>query len=100
MVQTTYTDLRARLAEYMDRAIENNEIIFISRKKSPKVAMIAVSELEGLMETAHLLRSPENRRRLFDAYKRAEERTVEPSSLQELLVEVGLIEEKATAKKG
>lgn len=93
MVQTTYTNLRARLAEYLDRAAEDNEIIFVNRKKSASVAMIAASELESLLETVHLLRSPENRRRLMEAYRRAEEQSVEPSSAEELFKEVGLGEE-------
>ncbi len=95
MVQTTYTNVRARLAEYMDRAVEDNEIVIINRKRTPAVAMIAVSELESLLETAHLLRSPKNRQRLLDANKRAEERSVEPSTPEELFEEVGLVEEKA-----
>ena len=97
MVKTTYTNVRANLAKYMDRAVEDNEIIFISRKKEEMVAMLSASELESLLETAHLLRSPANRKRLFEAYKRAEERTVEPSSLDELLQEVGLDTGKASA---
>ena len=84
MVQTTYTNLRARLAEYMDRAIEDNEIVIINRNKKAAVAMIAVAELESLLETAHLLRSPRNRKRLFEAYRRAEEQSVKPSLPEEL----------------
>lgn len=95
MVQTTYTNFRAKLAEFMDRAVENNEVILVTRNKSASVAMIAVSELEGLLETAHLLRSPENRRRLLDAYQRAGEHTVAPSSPEQLFREIGLGEEAA-----
>ena len=76
---------------------DDNEIIVINRNKTAMVAMIAMSELESILETAHLLRSPKNRRRLFAAYQRAEEQTVKPSSLEELLVEVGLARGKATA---
>ena len=95
MVQTTYTNVRANLAKFMNLATEDNEIVFISRNKVVTVAMIAVSELESLLETAHLLKSPKNRQRLFEAYRRAEERTIEPSTPEELFKEVGLVEKKA-----
>ncbi|MCE5273151.1 type II toxin-antitoxin system Phd/YefM family antitoxin [bacterium] len=92
MVQTTYTALRGNLAEFMDRAVEDSEIIIVHRNKVPAVAMLAATELESLLETLYLLRSPNNRRRLFSAFKRAEEGTVTPSSLDDLLKEVGLAE--------
>jgi antitoxin YefM len=94
MVNTTYTNLRARLAEFMDRVVDDNEIVLVSRNKTEAVAMIAVSELEGLLETAHLLRSPANRKRLMDAYQRAGEQTVEPSTPEDLVREVGLGEKE------
>ena len=98
MVQTTYTKLRANLAKYMDRATEDSEIIFISRKKSTDVAMLAATELESLLETAHLLSSPVNRKRLLEAYVRAEERTEEPMTLDDLRAEVGLTPKAAEVK--
>jgi antitoxin YefM len=94
MVHTTYTRARANLAEYLNRTTEDNEIVIIDRKKSAAVALIAASELESLLETAHLFRSPENRKRLFQAYNRAEERSVEPSSVEELCKEIGLVEDQ------
>lgn len=97
MVQTTYTNMRKNLAEYMDRAIDDSEIIVINRNKIASVAMIAVAELESLLEMAHLFKSPKNRKRLFDAYQRAESGTVAPQSLEELRREVGLVEERASA---
>ena len=97
MVQTTYTNLRKNLKEYMDRAVDDSEIIVINRNKTAAVAMIAIEELESLLELAHLFKSPKNRKRLFDAYHRAQEGSVAPQSLEELRREVGLVEEKASA---
>jgi antitoxin YefM len=42
------------------------------------------------METIHLLRSPENARRLLTALNRAYEDSVQPSSLDELKRELGI----------
>jgi antitoxin YefM len=52
--------------------------------------LIAVDELSGLLETAHLLRSPKNAERLLTALARAQRRTLSPQALDELRREVGL----------
>jgi antitoxin YefM len=44
----------------------------IRRRGSEDVALVAAAELRGLMETAHLLRSPKNARRLLTAVLRAQ----------------------------
>jgi len=71
-VETTYSQLRQELASYLDRVVSEGEVIIVRRKKAEDVAMISAAELAGLMETAHLLRSPENARRLTKALRRAE----------------------------
>ena len=43
----------------------------IRRRGSEDVALIAADELESLLETAHLLRSPRNADRLLTARQRA-----------------------------
>src|SRR5689334_16655115 len=93
-VETTYTDAREHLAEYMDRAVQDREVIIVHRTRrasaqqvrhpAPDVALIAADELESLMETAHLLRSPANAIRLLTALKRALENTVAPASVETL----------------
>ena len=71
-VETTYTNLRATLARTLDRVVNNQEVIIIRRKSARDVALVPASELAGLIETAHLLRSPRNARRLLAALRRAE----------------------------
>ena len=61
--QTTYTDARTHLAKYMDETVSSREPVIIHRRKAEDVALIALSELESLMETVHLLRSPRNAER-------------------------------------
>ena len=65
--ETSYTDLRENLASYLDRVIDDREVVVIKRRGARDVAMIAADELAGYLETAHLLRSPANARRLMQA---------------------------------
>jgi antitoxin YefM len=89
-IQTTYTKARANLAQLLDEVVDNNEVVIITRRGSEDVAMISASELSGLAETAHLLRSPKNAERLLRALERAQARTGKPQTVDELKREVGL----------
>lgn len=70
-IQTTYSNARAHLAQLWDEVTQHQEVVVITRRGSEDVAMIAASELASLLETAHLLRSPKNARRLLTALNRA-----------------------------
>lgn len=54
-------------ATILDSVVENKEEAVITRDEREAVVMISQSEYEALKETAHLLRSPENARRLSSA---------------------------------
>jgi antitoxin YefM len=69
--ETTYTHARAHFAALCDEAISTREPIIIHRRGTEDVALIAADDLRGLMETAHLLRSPKNAERLLTALARA-----------------------------
>lgn len=70
-IQSTYSNARANLAALLDRVAADREIVIISRRGCEDVALVAASELSGLLETAHLLRSPKNAQRLLTALNRA-----------------------------
>jgi antitoxin YefM len=70
-IQTTYSRARNGLAKLLDQVAQEREVIVIHRKGGEAVAMIAASELESLLETAYLLRSPANAERLLSALGRA-----------------------------
>jgi antitoxin YefM len=89
-IQTTYSSARANLASLLDQAADNREIVIISRRGSEDVALVAVSELSSLLETAHLLRSPKNAQRLLAALKRATTRKIKPQTIEKLRREMGL----------
>lgn len=88
--QTTYSNARANLATLLDQVAANREIVIISRRGAEDVALVAASELASLLETAHLLRSPENARRLLTALHRAQAKKLKPQPLEKLRQELGL----------
>jgi antitoxin YefM len=82
--ETTYTSLRENLASVLDRVVDQQETVIVRRRGSRDVALIPASELAGLVETAHLLRSPENARRLLAAVRRAEREKSKAGTIGEL----------------
>jgi len=82
--ETTYTRLRANLSSILDQVVDEQEPVIVRRKGARAVALIPAAELASLLETAHLLRSPVNARRLLAALRRADRRTVKPSTVAHL----------------
>lgn len=90
MLQTNYTNARANFAGLCDQVIENREIVLIRRRNGNNVAMIAADELQSLVETSHLMRSPKNAERLLSALERALKNSGVASSVASLRSEIGL----------
>ena len=84
VAKTTYSNARQSFRALWDEVISTREPIFITRRGTENVALISADELSSVMETIHLLRSPENARRLLTALNRAYEDSVQSSSLDEL----------------
>jgi len=93
-IQTTYSNARENLATLLEQVTEDREIVIISRRGYDDVALVAVSELAGLLETAHLLRSPKNAQRLLKALRRAQTRILKPQPLEKLRQDLGLDEKE------
>ncbi len=89
-IETTYTSLRARLASVLDKVVKDQEVVIVRRRGAKDVALIPAEELAGLMETAHLLRSPKNAKRLLTALRRADRRSGKPETVRQLRRELGL----------
>jgi antitoxin YefM len=89
-IQATYSAARANLASLLDQVTGNREVVIINRRGEEDVAMVSAAELSSLLETAHLLRSPANARRLLTALRRATAKKLKPQSLARLRQEVGL----------
>ncbi len=63
----TYSHARANLAKTIDAVCDNHEPIIITKKNDRSVVMLSLEDYQALEETAYLLRSPANARRLLDA---------------------------------
>ncbi|CAN5231305.1 type II toxin-antitoxin system prevent-host-death family antitoxin [soil metagenome] len=91
-VHTTYTQARANLAKLCDAVVQRRETVIIRRRAAEDVALVSAAELESLIETAHLLRSPKNAERLLKALDRARRRKGVPRSMEGLRKEIELEE--------
>ena len=90
---TTYTAARATLAALCDEVASTREPVIIRRRNAEDVALVSASELESLLETAHLLRSPKNAERLLSAISRAQRNVLQPTSVDELREQLAVGEE-------
>ena len=88
--KTTYSQARANFASLCNRVAQDREIVYINRRNAEDVALVSASELDSLLETAHLLRSPKNAQRLLTAINRALSNAETHQSLEELKAETGL----------
>lgn len=73
MTVITYTEARQNLAKTMDKVCEDHETVIVTRKKSNSVVIMSLEDYEALEETAYLLRSPKNTRRLIESIAQLEE---------------------------
>ncbi len=73
MKALTYTSARQNLARTMDEVCEDHAPVIITRNKSESVVMISLEDYEALEETAYLLRSPKNARRLIESIAQLED---------------------------
>jgi antitoxin YefM len=63
----TYTAVRANLANTMDRVCNDHEALIITRNGEQSVVMLSLEDYKALEETAYLMRTPANARRLLAA---------------------------------
>ena len=72
MKTMTYSESRARYAETLNAVTDDREEVVITRAGHDPVVMVALDDYESLKETAYLLKSPENARRLLASIDRLE----------------------------
>jgi antitoxin YefM len=88
--EATYTRARATFAKLCDQVSSTREPVIIHRRNAEDVALISIDELESLIETAHVLRSPKNTKRLLTALDRAQNKKGKPETVAKLRRDVGL----------
>ena len=62
----SYTAASADLATTMDRVCDDHEPLIITRNDQQSVVLLSLEDFAALEETAFLLRSPANARRLMN----------------------------------
>jgi antitoxin YefM len=72
MKTMSYTESRANYAEVLDAVTNDREEVVITRAGHEPVVIVSLADYESLRETAYLMRSPANARRLLDAMERLE----------------------------
>ena len=73
MESISYTFARGNLAKKMEQVCDDHAPIAITRKGEGAVVMISMDDYQALEETAYLLRSPKNTRRLIGSIAELED---------------------------
>lgn len=68
----TYAESRARYAEVLSAVADDREEVVITRAGHEPVVIVSLDDYQSLKETAYLIRSPENARRLLASIDRLE----------------------------
>ncbi|MEQ9661911.1 MAG: type II toxin-antitoxin system prevent-host-death family antitoxin [Parasphingopyxis sp.] len=63
----SYSDARKNLKAVMDRVVADKSHVVITRQKAESVVMLSLSDWNALEETAYLLASPANAKRLRES---------------------------------
>lgn len=66
----TASESRTHYRETLDRVVEDSEPVIVTRAGRESVVIVSLREFESLKETAHLLTTPANTRRLLNALGR------------------------------
>ena len=90
MSTITYSTARDHLAEVWDKTVSTREPVIVSRLGAESIVMLPLEEWEGLQETAHLLRSPTNARRLLAALNRLDRGEGEVLPVEAMALRSGL----------
>ncbi|MEZ4617758.1 MAG: YoeB-YefM toxin-antitoxin system antitoxin YefM [Caldilineaceae bacterium] len=67
MEAIAYSTARANLAQTMEQVCDDHAPVIITRKNNKSVVLMSLEDYQALEETAYLLRSPRNAKRLMDA---------------------------------
>lgn len=84
MKTMTYTAARENLAATMQQVCDDHDPVIVTRRRDQAVVMMSIDDYTALEETAYLLRSPKNARRLHDAVDQLRSGKGEERELPEL----------------
>ena len=72
MDYVNYTDLRNNLAGILDRVNDNHVPMLITRQNGKPAVLMSLEDFKSYDETAYLLASPKNAKRLKESIKQLE----------------------------
>lgn len=72
MEALTYTAIRSNLAKTMEKVCDDHVPVIITRKNKQSVVLMSLEDYQAMEETAYLLRSPKNARRLLESVEELE----------------------------
>ncbi|MGB2925669.1 MAG: type II toxin-antitoxin system prevent-host-death family antitoxin [Limnothrix sp.] len=72
MKAITYTAARQNLAKTMADVCDDHAPVIVTRKQHESVVIMSLEDYEALQETAYLLRSPKNAKRLIESIAQLE----------------------------
>ncbi len=72
MTAISYTAARENLASTMDKVCNDHDPVIITRNRDQAVVMMSLEDYSALEETAYLMRSPANARRLAESIEQVE----------------------------
>lgn len=84
MQAITYTQARNHLTATMDKTIADHEPVIITRQNGEAVVMMSLEDFSSWQETAYLLNSPANARKLMKSLDEAKSGKLRPKTLAQL----------------
>jgi antitoxin YefM len=72
MNAVTYATVRSNLSQTMEQVCNDHEPVVITRHKKQAVVLMSLEDYRSIEETAYLLRSPENAKRLMQSINELE----------------------------
>lgn len=67
MTVLSYTEARNHFKSVLDNVVEDADYTIITRRDSEDAVVMSLDYFQGLMETVHLLKSPENANHLAES---------------------------------
>ena len=87
MTAISYTAARENLASTMDKVCNDHDPVIITRNRNQAVVMMSLDDYSSLEETAYLMRSPANARRLMEGILELEKSKGVKKKLSDLIDE-------------
>lgn len=67
MNAVSYVEAQSNLAKMIDQVCDNHDPVVITRHQQPSAVLLSLEDYESLAETAYLLKSRNNAKRIFEA---------------------------------